>query len=384
MTNTLDLPKAPFFDPMTLRVELTALFKGSDGPDDCRPKVLARLKALVADAHQGARRRLAATAKGRDCAEAMSLFHDELIRLIFDYTAAHVYYPTTSGSRDEKVCVAATGGYGRSLLAPYSDIDLLFILPYRQTPWSESVAEYMLYMLWDLGLKVGHATRTVSQCVSLARSDMTIRTSLLDTRFLLGDRDLFADFESRFRDEVVAGSAREFISAKMSERESRHEQTGESRYRVEPNVKDGKGGLRDLHTLHWLSTYVYGCGLDGDTLPKGVFEDEEINTFHRCEDFLWTVRCHMHFERGRADERLAFDLQPVIAEKLHYREGEGLLPVERFMRHYFLVAKDVGELTAILCSSLEMQQLTLAPRVNQLLNPLVDAAQDPPHHRVPR
>lgn len=370
MTNTLELPQAPFFDTEALRIELTTLFKESDGPEDCRPKVLQRLKALLADAHDGARQRLAATAQGRDCAGALSSFHDELIRLIFDYTAAHVYHPTTSGSRDEKICVAATGGYGRGLLAPYSDIDLLFILPYRQTPWSESVAEYMLYLLWDLGLKVGHATRTVAQCVSLARTDMTIRTSLLDTRFLLGDRDLFDDFETRFRDEVVAGSAREFIAAKMSERESRHTQTGESRYRVEPNVKDGKGGLRDLHTLHWLSSYVYGCGLDGDTLPNGVFEEEEINTFHRCEDFLWTVRCHMHFERGRADERLAFDLQPIIADTLNYREGEGLLPVERFMRHYFLVAKDVGELTAILCSSLEMQQLAIAPRVNQFLNPL--------------
>ena len=370
MMKRQELPRAPFFDTEELRVELTAMFKASDGPDDCRPKVLKRLKELVTDAHQGARARLEATAQGRDCAAALSTFHDELIRLIFDYTAAHVYHPTTSGSRDEKIAIIATGGYGRGLLAPYSDIDLLFILPYRQTPWSESVAEYMLYLLWDLGLKVGHATRTVSQCVSLARSDMTIRTSLLDTRYLLGDRELYEDFETRFREDVVKGTAREFIAAKMGERESRHSQTGESRYRVEPNVKDGKGGLRDLHTLHWLSSYVYGCGLDGEDLPKGVFEDEEIKTFHRSEDFLWTVRCHMHFERGRADERLSFDLQPVIAEKLHYREGDDLLPVERFMRHYFLVAKDVGELTAILCSSLEMQQLAIAPRFNQFLNPL--------------
>lgn len=365
-----DLPQPPFFDPEALRREFTAIFKAGNGAEACRPAILARLKELLADAHQGARARLAKTADGRDCAAALSHFHDELIRLIFDYTEAHIYHATTSGSADEKIAIVATGGYGRGLLAPYSDIDLLFVLPYRQTPWSESVAEYMLYLLWDLGLKVGHATRTVGQCVSLAKSDMTIRTSLLDARYLLGDETLYAEFENRFASDVVAGSKREFVAAKMEERESRHRQTGESRYRVEPNVKDGKGGLRDLHTLHWLSKYVYGAGPTDPDMPPDVFDPEEIQTFRRSEDFLWTVRCLMHFERGRADERLGFEIQTAIAEQLHYRGDDNLLPVERFMRHYFLVAKDVGELTAILCSSLEMQQLAAAPRVQQYLNPL--------------
>ena len=232
----------------------------------------------------------------------------------------------------------------------------------------------MLYLLWDLGMKVGHATRTVAQCVSLAKGDMTIRTSLLDTRLILGDEILFQEFEQRFAGDVVRGSAREFIAAKMSERDARHRQTGVSRYRVEPNVKDGKGGLRDLHTLYWLSKYVLGHGPGAQTVADGVFEPDEIATFQRCEDFLWTVRCQLHFEAGRAEERLSFDLQPTIADNLGYREGGGLRPVERFMKHYFLVAKDVGELTAILSSSLEMQQLAAAPRLNELLNPLNWAA----------
>ena len=199
---------------------------------------------------------------------------------------------------------------------------------------------------------------------------MTIRTSLLDARFLLGDEALYAEFEERFAQDVVKGTEREFIDAKMAERESRHKQTGVSRYRVEPNVKDGKGGLRDLHTLHWLSKYAYGAGPGDADMPLNVFEPEEIKTFKRCAEFLWTVRCLMHFEGGRANERLGFETQPSIAEQLSYREDDGLLPVERFMRHYFLVAKDVGELTALLCSSLEMQQLASAPRVQQYLNPL--------------
>ncbi|MBU2532913.1 MAG: [protein-PII] uridylyltransferase, partial [Alphaproteobacteria bacterium] len=363
-----DLPIAPFFDTKAVREEFTAIFKSAGSADQCRPAILARLKELLADARRGTRIRLNATANGRDCAASFSDFHDELIRLIFDYTVAHVYHRSSSSVRDETIAVAAIGGYGRSLLAPFSDVDLLFILPYRQTPWSESVAEHMLYLLWDLGLKVGHATRTVSQCVSLAKTDMTIRTSLLDARFIMGDEELYQSFSKRFADEVIKGSEREFVAAKMAEREARHKQTGESRYRVEPNVKDGKGGLRDLHTLHWLAKYVYGDGLSDAS--DGIFEEEEIRTFHRSEDFLWTVRCHLHFERGRADERLGFDVQPAIADRLNYREDGGLLPVERFMRHYFLVAKDVGELTAILCASLEMQQLAAAPRVQQYLNPL--------------
>lgn len=363
-------PDAPFFDTAELRHELTAMFKAAGSPDAARPEVLARLKELLATAHEGARARIAVTANGRDCAGALSSFHDELIRLIYDYTVAHVYHVTTNASADETIAIAATGGYGRGLLAPYSDIDLLFILPYRQTPWSESVAEYMLYLLWDLGLKVGHATRTVTQCVTLAKTDMTICTSLLDARFILGDSGLYEEFEKRFAAEVIKGSEREFIAAKMRERESRHKRTGESRYRVEPNVKDGKGGLRDLHTLHWLSKYAYGAGPADDNMPSGIFEDEEIKTFNRCADFLWTVRCLMHFERGRADERLGFEIQPGIAEQLNYREDDGLLPVERFMRHYFLVAKDVGELTAILCAYLEMQQLAATPTLQDLINPL--------------
>ena len=183
------------------------------------------------------------------------------------------------------MAVVATGGYGRGLLAPGSDIDLLFLLPYKQTPWGESVAEYMLYILWDLGFKVGHATRTVEQCIKLGTADMTIRTALLDARLIHGDRQLFAEFEDRFKAEVVAGSARAFIDAKMQERDERTRRSGDSRYKVEPNIKDGKGGLRDLHTLNWLSKYVFGQEVGAAAVTAGLYTDEEVQTFRRCEDF---------------------------------------------------------------------------------------------------
>ncbi len=186
-------------------------------------------------------------------------------------------------SAAERMAIVAQGGYGRGLLAPSSDIDLLFLLPYKQTAWGESVAEYILYLLWDLGFKVGHATRTIDQCVRLGHSDMTIRTALLDARLILGDAALFTDFQQRFRAEVLEGNARPFIEAKLAEQNARHARAGASRYLVEPNVKDGKGGLRDLHTLHWLAKHLYPDKAEEEFVEAGVFTPHEYRSFRRCE-----------------------------------------------------------------------------------------------------
>jgi [protein-PII] uridylyltransferase len=360
---------APYFGPLELRNELTALFNRHGTPGEARRPVVERLKELVRTARTHARMGLEQDRNGRRCAVGLARFQDELIKLIFDYTTTHVYR-ATNPSDAERMAIVATGGYGREMLAPGSDIDLLFLLPYKQTPWGESVAEYMLYILWDLGFKVGHATRTVDQCIKLANSDVTIQTALLDKWLIHGDAQLFAELERRYFDDVMRGRERAFVDAKMAERAERHRRAGESRYKVEPNVKDGKGGLRDLHTLHWLSKYMFGQNVGPETVEAGIFTSEEAQTFRTCEDFLWTVRCFLHFLTGRAEERLTFDLQPQLAERLGYREKGGLRGVERFMKHYFLIAKDVGDLTAILCSALEIKQMKSGPGMNRLLNPL--------------
>ncbi len=368
MPHTAPADALPAFDPRGLRVELTALHHKHGNPQDARKDVVERLKALVKHARAEARAGLERDRNGRACAKGLADFQDELIRLIFDYTVTHVYR-ATNPSDAERMSVIATGGYGREMLAPGSDIDLLFLLPYKQTPWGESVAEYMLYILWDLGFKVGHATRTVDQCLKLARADMTIRTALLDMWLIHGDQTLYNELERRFRSEVVKGTGREFVDAKMAERTDRHQRTGESRYKVEPNVKDGKGALRDLHTLHWLSKYISGHNVGPETVAASIFTSEEAATFRTCEDFLWTVRCLLHFIAGRAEERLTFDLQPILAEQLGYREKGGLRGVERFMKHYFLIVKEVGDLTTILCAALEMDQIKAAPGLNRLFQP---------------
>ncbi len=326
------------------------------------------MRQLVDDAYAAARRQLEEDGDGRTCAAGLSAFQDALIKLAYDFTTNHVYRvenPTAA----ERMAVVAQGGYGRGLLAPGSDIDLLFLLPYKQTAWGESVAEYMLYLLWDLGFKVGHATRNIDQCVRLSHSDMTIRTALLDARLILGDAQLYADFQHRFRDEVLKSNPRTFVEAKLAEQNVRHARAGASRYLVEPNVKDGKGGLRDLHTLHWLAKHLYPDKAEAEFVEAGVFNRHEYRSFRRCESFLWTVRCELHFLTGRAEERLGFDVQQLMAERLGYKGHAGLSAVERFMKHYFLVAKEVGDLTGIVCSALEMKQLKGLPTLDTLLAP---------------
>jgi [protein-PII] uridylyltransferase len=361
--------KAPYFDAREVGSELAGLLAAHKGAAEARPAVLDRLKRLLKSARDAADRQLQDDGDGRRCAEGLSSFQDELIRLVYDYTVSRVYR-LTNPSNAEHMAVVATGGYGRRLLAPFSDVDLLFLLPYKQTPWGESVVEHVLYLLWDLGLKVGHATRNIDQCLKLARSDVTIRTALLDSRLILGDGPLFQDLMRRLSREVIQGTAKQFVEAKLAERDERHRRAGESRYRVEPNIKDGKGGLRDLHTLHWLSKYLYDEDPGDRAAKNSVFTADEKATFRRCESFLWTVRCHLHFLTGRGEERLTFDVQQAMAERLGYAERGGLRAVERFMKHYFLVAKDVGDLTTILCSALEMEQVKASPGFGRLLNPL--------------
>jgi [protein-PII] uridylyltransferase len=360
---------APYFDLDALREETSALANRYSGQDSSlRIALVERLRQLVDEARTEARHQLARDGDGRPCAEGLSAFQDALIRLAYDFTTNHVYSAKNPSSA-ERMAVVATGGYGRGLLAPGSDIDLLFLLPYKQTAWGESVAEYMLYLLWDLGFKVGHATRTIDQCVRLSHADMTIRTALLDARLILGDEALFTEFQRRFRKDVLEGHARPFIDAKLEEQNARHARAGASRYLVEPNIKDGKGGLRDLHTLHWLAKHLYPDKAEAEFVEAGVFTEAEYRSFRRCESFLWSVRCQLHFLTDRPEERLSFDLQPLMAERLGYRGHAGLRAVERFMKHYFLVAKEVGELTRIVCSALEMKQLKSLPMLGTLLSP---------------
>lgn len=355
------------FDTARITAAVDALAAKHQGREDAFRTAMAQLlKAELIAARAAAQAILLKDRHGRRCAERLCHVQDEIIRILYSAATRHLYRsPIPSGA--ERMAVVATGGYGRGLMAPESDIDLLFILPYKQTAWGEQVAEAILYCLWDMGLKVGHATRSVDESIRQARGDMTIRTAILETRFLTGDQPLYDELVARFDKEVVQGTASEFVTAKLAEREERHRRGGQSRYLVEPNVKDGKGALRDLHTLFWIAKYVYRVRDTDELAERGVFDAQEYRSFRRCADFLWSVRCNLHFYCGRAEERLSFDLQREIAVRLGYTSHPGMQDVERFMKHYFLVAKEVGNLTAILCAKLEDQQAKPAPVLSRMM-----------------
>ncbi|MEH6719269.1 MAG: [protein-PII] uridylyltransferase [Aurantimonas endophytica] len=358
-----EIDLAGILDVETLRGGLAEI-ASSDGANGASPaarlKILSLLKQIFADARASIEDALFEDGGGLLCARRLAAVQDVVVREIHDYAIRHVFQ-TANLSAGERMAVVAVGGYGRGTLAPGSDIDLLFVLPYKQTTLGEQVAEYLLYMLWDLGFKVGHASRTVDECIKLARADFTIRTSILERWLVAGDVELFAELGRRFDAEVVAGTSEEFIAAKLAEREARHAKSGNTRYLVEPNVKEGKGGLRDLHTLFWIAKYHYRVATTEALVEAGVFSRREWRLFAKAEDFLWAVRCHMHFVTGKAEERLAFDLQPEIAKRLGYNTHPGLKDVERFMKHYFLIAKDVGDLTRIFCAALEEEHAKDAP-----------------------
>ncbi|MBX3482672.1 [protein-PII] uridylyltransferase [Phenylobacterium sp.] len=326
-----------------------------------RKAALEILKAALFRGRMIAKERLENGAGGIETARLLSGVTDEVVSALYDFTTVHVFR-ARNPTEGERLALMAVGGYGRGTLAPYSDLDLLFVRPYKQTAHTESVIEFMLYALWDLGFKVGHASRTIEECIKLSREDYTIRTSILEARRLTGDGKLAEELVRRFRAEVVKGTGAEFVAAKLKERDERHARAGASRYMVEPNVKEGKGGLRDLNTLFWIAQYLH----PGETLERvmqlEMFDRREVRGFIVAFDFLWAVRCHLHFATGRPEERLSFDLQPELARRMGYGDRGDAPAVERFMRRYFLIAKDVGALTRVFAAKLEADQVKMAPK----------------------
>jgi len=307
-------------------------------------------EALAAGRAEIARRLVDEPGNGRAAAQATAFLHDQLVRLTYDIVCGRMLDAPVDG-----LALVGLGGSGRGEMAPFSDLDLMFLTAKAPTVEQERAAEAILHLLWDLKLKVGHSVRSVPQLIALAKKDMTIRTAFLEARWLWGEQAVFDLAMRRFRKEVVAGTAADFVAAKLAERDQRHIKMGDSRYVVEPNVKDGKGGLRDLHTLYWIGKYVHGVERPAELVKAGLLSAAEFRRFDRAERFFWAVRCHLHILAGRAEERLNFDYQPRIAEIMHYADRPGKSAVERFMQFYFLNAKTVGDLTGVFLAQLDEQ-----------------------------
>jgi [protein-PII] uridylyltransferase len=347
-------------DRRKLAGELAALADASSDPASAGAELQTVLRRHLAAGRAEIRRRFDANPRGAgaglDCAHETSFLIDQLIRCLFDYAIERAY-PLPNPTSAEKLSLAAVGGYGRGELAPHSDIDLLFLLPYKLTPHGEQVVEFILYRLWDLGLKVGHAARTVQECMRQAQGDLSIRTGLLESRYLWGDQPLYEQFRARYKKEILKGKGDAFLQDKLEEREARHKRAGDSRYALEPNIKEGKGGLRDLQTLLWIARFTVRARDFVDLAGQDLLTANEVLAYDKAFNFLWTLRCHLHYLAGRAEERLTFDQQAEMARRLGYTDHAGSKGVERLMKHYFLVAKSVGSLTRYFLAAVESKQM---------------------------
>ncbi|MEL6639805.1 MAG: [protein-PII] uridylyltransferase [Pseudomonadota bacterium] len=365
--DNLICPASDIFDAPAVRAKLTDALADLATPSDIR-KATVR---VLSDARTRGRDAIAAAflkepIPGRRGTRSYCWLTDQIVCEVLHVSQTYLH-PNHNPTESERLSIMAVGGYGRGEMAAHSDVDLLFLNPYKITPWAESLIESMLYILWDLKLKVGHASRTIRDCLRLGREDFTIRTSLVEHRYIAGDPALADELSNRLWTDLFDGTAAEFIDAKLTERDRRHRKQGGQRYMVEPNVKEGKGGLRDLQSLFWIGKYVHGTQNAKELIDKGVYTYDEFLAFKTAEDFLWSVRCHLHIVSGRAVDLLTFDLQVIVAERLGYADHDGRRAVEHFMQDYFRHATGVGELTRIFLTALEADHTKPEPMLTRLL-----------------
>ena len=356
-------PADQVFDAARVRETLEARLAGAKDAAEIRSQTVGVLREALKSGRAAIATAFAERPReAHPTVRAHAYLTDCVIRTVFS-VATKSLHPLNTPTSGERLALLAVGGYGRYEMALHSDVDLLFLTPYKITAWAESVIESMLYMLWDLRLKVGHASRTIDDCLRLGREDITIRTALLEHRYIDGDRDLADELGEALWKKLFTGTEAEFIEAKLAERDARHERQGGQRYMVEPNVKEGKGGLRDLQSLFWIAKYVHRVNRISELVRLGVFTDEEYETFRKADNFLWAVRCHLHQITGRVQDQLTFDLQVEVADRMGYVTHPGRRAVEYFMQDYFRHATRVGELTRILLTALEAAHLKKEPRL---------------------
>ncbi len=359
-------PAEDIFDAAQMRAALHEIVD-TQPQSAWRGALVGQLKAAQKKGRDKiAERLLARPFDARPATRAYAWLTDALVITAFSFARDHLH-PADLGK--DRLCLLGVGGYGRGEMAPHSDVDLLFLTPARMTPWAEQVIEATLYILWDLKMKVGHASRTVKDCLKLGREDYTIRTSLLEQRYLAGDPGLAQDLRKRLVSDLFKGTGPDFVEAKLEERAKRHAGQGGQRYVLEPNVKEGKGGLRDLQSLFWIAKYLHNVEDARDLVDLGVFTEPEYRSFQQAEDFLWGVRCHLHLVAGRATEQLTFDMQVEVAERLGFEDQGGRRGVEHFMQAYFRHATRVGELTRIFLTALEAAHVKKEPRFVEMFRP---------------
>jgi [protein-PII] uridylyltransferase len=364
LPDDLILPAQEIADPTALRQQIDAARTAHEDDKAFRQAVVDLLNETKDTARTRIAEAFAATPRTSASTTRAYCWLTDCLVMAALHTAAEHLSPKKADPGPFALC--AVGGYGRGEMAPHSDVDLLFLASGKISPDLEALIEIVLYLLWDLHLKVGHSSRTIRECLKLGGEDYTIRTAMLELRFITGQADLASELESRLWSELYSGTEKQFIEAKLAERQSRHTRQGGQRYMVEPNVKEGKGGLRDLQSLYWIAKYVHGVSNTSQLVDLGVFEAEEYALFRKAGDFLWAVRCHLHLIADRAMDQLNFDMQVEVAERMGYRDRAGRRAVEIFMQDYFRRATEVGDLTRIFLTKMEAAHVKSEPLLERV------------------
>lgn len=281
--------------------------------------------------------------KGWQVSRAQTLFSDRLVTGLVSHVEAEYFrkYPRV----DTRLTFVAQGGYGRGEMSPRSDLDLIFVFPNRPTPYVEFVTEKVLYTLWDLGFHVGHATRNFRDTVKFGLSDSTVRTALLDHRYVAGDKGVFDEFSEILKKEVLYDNPNKFIKEKLAEAAERHARFGNSTNVVEPHVKEGEGGLRDLHTALWVAKVKFRVDDLYGLFQKGLAPKSDVEALERAWDFLLRVRHELHIRTNKKHDIINFELTAPIAEALGFKNRGGTLAAEAFMQRYYYHARMVLHLT---------------------------------------
>ena len=277
-------------------------------------------------------------AHGESVVNAITAMSDILITKLFRCICDDLSGSNQSG---EQMTLVAVGGYGRGELNPFSDIDLMFLHSGKAPHRTEDIAQKLLYFLWDMRLDVGYSVRTLNDCLEMAKADSTVKTAMLDSRFLVGSKPLYENFKKMLITQILAKGSDSFISEKIDEMKKRREKYGSSVYILEPNIKEGEGALRDLHTAMWVAKIKYKIAEPRELIIKGVLSEEELATFNNALSYLWRVRNELHYLAGRKNDQFTFDAQISLARFFQYEDKGNSLAVEEFMRDYYLHATKV-------------------------------------------
>jgi [protein-PII] uridylyltransferase len=280
-----------------------------------------------------------------------TLYVDDLVLTLFE--RADWLFQESHPNASRKCALIALGGYGRHEMSPHSDVDLLFLYPDRPEEYVNQLTDAILYVLWDCALDVGNASRSVKDCRKILREDAVTFTSMLDARYLAGDKQVATDFFKIIEEEIANRNQQQFfIEEKFKETEERRKRFGGSVYILEPNVKESEGGLRDLQTLIWYARVLKGVRKVEDLVTEKILNPDALRDFLAARSFLWQVRNALHFRTDQKNDQITFQYQEEIAKELGFKEEGGILAVENFMQAYYGHAANIKRITSMGIASL--------------------------------